>query len=153
MPTPIPGGFGDVPEGFQPMPNGVYDAIISDGDETVVGPDGKKENVGKPMYKWEFTISDEEYEGRKAWLNTTVTEKALPILKSFLKAVGYTDEELNDENFVLDVDDVIGRSCKLVLVQGVNPKTKEKNNSVRRVLPVDFEDEAAVPEATADLPS
>lgn len=152
MPVPIPGGFAGVPEGFQPMPNGVYDAIVSDGVETVVGPDGKAENVGKPMFKWEFTISDEEYEGRKAWLNTTVSEKAMPILKSFLKAVGFTDEELDNENFALDVDDVIGRSCKLVLVQGTNPKTKERNNSVRRVLPVDFEEEAPA-EETADLPS
>lgn len=151
MPVPIEGGFGGVPDGFEPMPRGVYDAVISDGVETVVGPDGKPENVGKPMFKWEFTIQDEEYEGRKAWLNTTVTPRALPILKSFLKAVGYTEEELEDSNFTLDSDDVVGRNCKIVLTVGVNPKTKEKNNSVRRVLPIDFEEEVAA--ETADLPS
>lgn len=138
MPIPIPGGLEGVGTGFEPLPAGIYLAEVSDGEEREAGPDAKY--PGTTYVAWEFTIQDEEYQGRKAWLNTSFTERAKPLLKSFLLGVGYDEETMNANDFEVDIDEIVGRQIKLVLKIGTNPKTKEKNNSVARVLPLDEEE-------------
>ncbi len=143
MGIPIPeGGVAGVKSGFDPMPNGVYEATVSDGDLRTAGEDAK--NPGSQYIAWEFTITEEEYEGRKAWLNTSFVSAAKPMLRMFLEAVGYSESELDNEGFEIEIDEIIGRPLKVVLTKGVNPKTKEPNNSVRRVLPLS-ESEANLP--------
>ena len=135
MAVPIPGGtLENVSDGFEPLPAGTYLATVTDGEERVAGEDAK--NPGSIYFAWEFTIDDEEYVGRKAWQNTSLTEKALPMLKSFLKGVGYTDDEVNSFTEMPEIEDIVGRQCQLVLKVGKNPKTQLANNSVVRVMPL-----------------
>jgi len=141
MPLPVPGSMEGVAVGFEPMPSGVYMAEVTDVDERTAGPDAK--NPGSTYLSVEFTIHDDEYEGRKQWTNVSLTEKALPMLKGFLVGVGYDESEVNAMT-ELDPDDWEGRQCRIVVSEGRNPKTKEKNNSVKRVLPLDG-DESELP--------
>lgn len=142
-PVPVPGGMGDVKEGFEPMPAGTYLAEVSDAEETQATGDGKAP-AGTPIIKLEFTIQEEEYEGRRAWVNLTFTEKAMGVVKGTLKGLGYTEEELADPDLEINAEDLVGRQAKVVLKIGTNPKTQEKNNSVRRVLPLN-EQESELP--------
>jgi len=130
---PIEGGFSDVEDSFDVLPAGVYDAVVLDGEVREAGPNAK--HPGAQYIAWTFRITEPEFENRRAWLNTSLVPEAKPMLKRFLKAAGYTDDELNGESFDLDISDVSGRDVRLVLSQGVNPNTQEPNNSVKRVLP------------------
>lgn len=133
MGIPIPGGFADVQEGFEPIPAGTYAATVFEGEVKEAGPEAK--HPGSQYIAWTFKIQEEPYVGRQAWLNSSLVDKALPMLKRFLKAVGYTDDQLNTPEFELDLDDVKGRECRIVLTVGTNPRTDEPNNSIKRVLP------------------
>ena len=143
MAIPIPGGFANVEDAFAPLPAGTYDAVVFKGELRQAGPDAK--NPGSDYIAWEFNILDEGYDRRKAWQNTSLVEKALPMLKRFLKVVGYTEDELNKDDFELDIDDVVGRKCRLVIVESINPNTDETTHSVKRVLPFGASAESELP--------
>lgn len=72
---------------FEPLSTGIYEADITDIElvEVKNGP-----NKGKPMFKVETTLSDEEYKNRKIWFNVMLFN--LPsgnwFLAQFLKATG-----------------------------------------------------------------
>jgi hypothetical protein len=68
-------------------------------------------------------------------MNTSLVPNALPMLKRFLIAVGYEEEELNATDFEIDIDDVVSKNARLVVVESVNPNTDEKTHSVKRILP------------------
>jgi len=137
-PLPVPGGsLVGVAIGFEPMPSGVYVAEVTDVDERTAGEDSK--NPGSTYLSVEFTVHDEEYEGRKQWQNISLVEKAAPILKSFLIGIGYSEDEVNSMTEV-DYEDWEGRQARIVVGEGTNPKTKEKNNSIKRVLPLTDEE-------------
>lgn len=142
MPVPIPGGLAGVSDGFDPMPKGIYAAEVTDCTVSEATGDGKSPK-GTPVIKWEFTIHEEEYDGRKAWLNNTLTEKAMPIFKGTLRGLGATDEEM-DNLSEFDEDEWIGKQVRIQLKVGVNPKTDQPNNSVVRVLPLS-EEESELP--------
>lgn len=146
MPIPT-GGFAGVDVGFQPLPQGVYTVEVTDGELRKAGEEAK--NPNSEYIAWEFTVQEDddhgdEFEGRKVWTNSSLVEKARPALKEFLVGVGYTVEELDDPDFELDIEEIVGRRCKVMVTVGNNPKTKQPNNSVRRTLPLDS-DEAALP--------
>lgn len=137
MPVPIPGDtLEGIADGFEPLPKGTYDAEVTDCSDETAGEEAK--HPGSTYIKWEFTITEEEYVGRKVWLNTSLTEKALPVFKGVLRGLGYTDEEMNAMS-EFDPDEQLGRQCRVVVTIGKNPKTDEANNSVRRVLPLSDE--------------
>jgi len=53
---------------------------------------------------WELTVSDGEFKGRKGWLNTSFSPKALFKLKEVLENLGLYDDELDidyDEDTML----------------------------------------------------
>jgi len=133
VPIPIPGGFADVEDAFAPLPPGNYHAVVFKGELKEAGENAK--NPGSQYIAWEFNILDEGFEKRKAWMNTSLVPNALPMLKRFLLAVGYEEEELNNTEFGIDIDEVISRECRLVIVESVNPNTDEKTHSVKRILP------------------
>lgn len=130
--------FADVEESdFSPLPRGTYNAVIFECEQTETQNEGKNP-AGTPMLKWTFQITDEEYKNRRAWMNTVLAGGGIGMLKALLKATGqFTDEELNADDFDLDPDDVIGAPVGLVITQGTNPNTGEKNHSVKRVVPAD----------------
>ena len=132
MPIPIPGGFADVEDTFDVLPAGTYSAVVAEGEVREAGPDAK--HPGAQYIAWTFNIEEEGFKNRKAWLNTSLVPEAKAMLKRFLLATGFSDEDLNREDFEFDIDDVTGRRVRLVITQGTNPRTKEKNNSVKRVL-------------------
>lgn len=135
MGIPIPdGGVAGVQSGFEPLPAGIYTAEVSAGELRQAGEDAK--NPGSDYIAWELSITDEEYEGRKCWVNNSFVAAAKPMLRQFLEAVGYDEDALENPDFEIEIDDIIGRTLKVVLTKGVNPKTKEPNNSVRRVEPL-----------------
>lgn len=134
MPIPVAGGLGDVQSGFTPLPAGTYDVEVLDASEETAGPDAK--NPGTPYLKLEFQVTDEEYSGRKVWLNASFSEKARGILKGTLLGLGFTEEELASPDLEIDPEELIGRTAKAVVSEGTNPKTKERNNSVKRLLPM-----------------
>lgn len=133
MPLPLGKEFANVEDNFDVLPAGTYDAVVFSGTLKEAGPNAK--HPGKQYVAWEFNITQEGFEKRKAWMNSSLVPEALPMFMRFLKAVGYDDAELRDPEFELDIQDVCGRPCKLVIVNGTNPATDEPNHSVKRVLP------------------
>ena len=133
MGIPIPGGFADVEDAFAPLPPGTYDAVVFKGELKEAGENAK--NPGSQYIAWEFNILNDGFEKRKAWMNTSLVPNALPMLKRFLIAVGYEEEELNVADFEIDIDEVVSRNARLVVVESTNPNTDEKTHSVKRILP------------------
>lgn len=137
------GGFAGVkPASFEALV-GTFNAVISDGtikesrEDTVQkwAEDNPEEyerlNGEHPGYvAWTFDVTDEGYENRKAWYNTPLTEKGKPILMGFLLGVGYTEEELFDESFNLIIEEVEGRTCKIVC------KEDRKNPGQTKILKI-----------------
>ena len=74
---------------FTPVPKGKYVATVTKAMYTTPQPynDGNTEIQPKPRVEWEYTIAEGQYEGRKLWDNSYISEKALPILKRNLQAL------------------------------------------------------------------
>jgi hypothetical protein len=73
---------------FDPIPTGMYDAIITDIEER----ESKSEkNNGKPYWHVELTIQGGEYDLRKVWANVMLFDGALYSLAQLLKATGHED--------------------------------------------------------------
>jgi len=109
---------------FEPLPEGVYNAVLDGEVEAATGPNGL-------YWKWTFKITDPDYEGRKQFTNTSLSEKALWKLKEVFAAFGVSADT--------DTDDLIGQPVKLVVMQQVIEKGNragEIGNEVRQVLPV-----------------
>ena len=135
----------DVEDAFKPMPAGIYEAEVASITRTKSGPNSKK-YPNTPMLKFEFNITEEPFENRKAWTNVMLVADSLGILKRYLKNLGWSDEELSGElNLPELCEEAEGRACRLQLTVGVNPNTKEPNNSVKSVL--------SATEGSSDLPS
>lgn len=85
--------FADVEGGYEPLPEGEYDAII----EAVEVRDSKSSD--HDYLNWEFKILDEEFEDRRVWGITSLSPKALFRLKDDFVALGIIegDEELDIE--------------------------------------------------------
>jgi hypothetical protein len=110
---------------------------------------------GNPMWVWEFEVIDEPYVGRKLWVNTVLTEKAMWKVGEMFNAFGVPTDT--------DTDELIGETCLLQVSQQVIQKgarTGQMGNNVDRALPTDetaasmkdggSSKPAAAPEAAAD---
>lgn len=149
--SPLPtGGFADVEEssGFDNLPAGTYNAVIYDSEVREAGDDAKY--PGNQYISWELNITEDGYEGRKLWYTTSLATtpkalenrtKVLSMLLGFLKACGYTDEELNAPDFELDPEDLYGTPVKIVV--GIRKWNGEERNNVKRVMPADADASAS----------
>lgn len=82
--------------GFEPVPRNWYNCRISDWEISEVKKEGGKFPAGTPGTRWELTIDDGEFEGRKLWINHWHHAKSVPFLKAFLQATGkFSEDELN----------------------------------------------------------
>lgn len=83
--------------GYEPLPRGWYDCVITDWEASEVKKEGGKFPSGTPGTRWELTVDDgSEHDGRKLWINHWHHAKSIPFLKGFLQATKiFTDEELN----------------------------------------------------------
>lgn len=100
--------FTGVSSGFEKIACGTYLARVE-------GIEEKMSQAGKPYLNWKFNIVGGEYDGRKAFYMTSLAPNALWKLKdTLIKAFGYTKEQLSGA-FELDVTDLIGQECALVV--------------------------------------
>ncbi len=140
MPVPLPDDFSNVKEGFDPLPAGKYLVECTDAEQKTSGPDSK--NPGTPYIAFEFTTQDEEYQGRKVWMNASFSPKALGMTKSAMRALGATDADFAGSE--IDEEQFIGAKCYAIVAVGKNPKTELPNNNVKRLIPLS-EEESELP--------
>lgn len=90
--------------GFEPLPDGAYHVRLADVDTTREGAKG-------PYWSWEFDVvePDSEYEGRKLWNNTSLSEKAAFKMKETYEAF--------DVPLDTDTDDMLGSIVVAVVSQ------------------------------------
>lgn len=142
MPIPVPEGFADANEGFEPIPAGTYTVEVLDAEEGETSGEGKTPK-GTPQMKFEFAVVDDpEWDGRKLWMNATFSPKAMGMTKAALRAMGATDEDFA-EGGELNAETFIGAKCKAIVSIGTNPKLpppNNKNNNIKRLLPLSDEE-------------
>lgn len=115
---------GDAPSGdFEALDDGIYPA-------TLMAVNTDKTGKAGPYWQWEFRIDGpDEVKGRKAWVNTSLSEAALWKMKEIYDALEF---ELDS-----DTDEMCGTACKLVLTQRVIESGSRKGqmgNNVDRVM-------------------
>ena len=120
--------FSGVSDGFEVIPEGIYDAHLEDWDYVE-----QSQSSGKPFLKLEFICDDPDYEGRKFWRNHSAQPQALWALKRTLVRLGADPEDLADE---VDLDDImpnlVGAQCRLDIT--VEEYNGEDRNQVKDVL-------------------
>ena len=122
-------------QSFGAIPGGIYIGRL---DEVTTGT-GKQS--GKPYWSWAFTVvsdadGDEEYAGRKLWINTSLSEAAHFKLKEVFEAFGYTPDS--------DTDEMIGEQIKLLVSETVIEQGARKGqpgNNVDRAIALDDDGE------------
>lgn len=113
---------------FDPIPNGAYEAVVHDIEETEV-KNGK--NAGAPMWAVQFAINGGEYDNRRVFRNYTLVDSSLWAVKQFLVAVGVDPEALGGE-VEIDLNDLIGLPCRVVVRQ--REYEGQKQNDVKQVM-------------------
>ena len=126
--------------GFELIPAGRYNAVITDGEIRESTSDEAK-HPGSEYINWELTISEGDYEGRKQWTNTPISHgthecdewgpNALIGIKALLAATGkWSDEDLAGA-LDFEIDDVLGSTVGISVV--VRDYRGDDVNNVRRV--------------------
>lgn len=101
--------FAEVEGSFQPMPEGQYEVII---DKVEVR---ESKSSDHNYLNWELVVQDDENEGRRLWMITSLSPKALFRLKDVFSALGL-DVEADDFELVWDEEvEVTPQSGPLVL--------------------------------------
>ena len=135
---------------FEAIPAGTYEATVENVELK------QAQHSEFPYLNWSFTITDEEFLGRKVWMTTSLNPKAVWKLQQCFEALGIIDREASaeggDQEFEIDVDDeskilinpeVIGESCMISIsidkyqgrdvnrVDGIVPETAGDNPPIR----------------------
>lgn len=118
---------------YENLPEGRYTVSVVEAEEKV-GNDS-----GKP-YLWlqlAVTGDDDNYANRRLFVNMTYDEEKAFMLVQFLKAIGYTDDELQevsiDENFLKEIiGQEIGVQVKIDPARG----EYAAKNSIKKIFPV-----------------
>lgn len=88
--------FAEVEGGFEPVPEGRYDVIV---DRVEVRESKSSDN---DYLNWEMSIQDDDYEGQKLWMITSLSPRALFRLKDIFVELDICGE---DDEIDLDWDD------------------------------------------------
>jgi len=113
---------------FEPIPPGVYDAIVENVEF------GNSQNSGSPMLTFQFRITDPDYENRMLFYHTVLNkESGLSRLKRLLVRVA-PDVPLNGFNPAKFADEgvILGYPCRLKV--NIRSYKGEKRNNVVDVL-------------------
>lgn len=137
--------------GFDPIPAGTYDAAIYEAkmDEVKNASGEGKLPAGTPMVKVQFKITEGgeegEYYNRRVFRNFIIPpEKGYDKAKAakmkgmfvrFLTAIGYEESEIVSADFDLNLEELAGKECRVVVA--VRPATEEyeAQNEVKGVKP------------------
>ena len=101
--------FSDVQDGFELLPEGNYEAVLSK-IEQKVGRDS-----GKPYVEWTFDLTEDDYPGRKGFYNTSLQPQSLWKLKELLINVFHLDPDSLSGEFDFDEDELVGMPVILVI--------------------------------------
>lgn len=129
---------------FEALPSGKYLVKVTDGELKESGPNAK--HPGSEYINWEFTIQQGDFEDRKVWSNTVVSHgdcdcgeedkfnKALSNIAQLLKVTGVaSDDDLESEDFELEIDDVIGTDLVVTVTQ--REYDDEMRNDIKKYRP------------------
>jgi hypothetical protein len=128
--------FGDVEvREFEPLPVGRHIAKLIAADYVA-----ESARSGEPGVAWQFVVSGGEYDGRKAFANTSLQPQSLWSTQRILMALGRTKEECDALDWDTeepgqiqsDLEALIGSDC--VIVIGHEMYEGAKRQRVRRVL-------------------
>jgi len=126
---------------FEPLPVGRYPAKVSSVEYVA-----ESNRSGEPCVNWEFTVNDGEFQGRKAFLTTSLQvaneaegkKDARWATMRILTALGFTEEEVKSRDGGWDfedpdvVDSLMDRDC--IVSIGHRKFEGETRQQVRRVL-------------------
>lgn len=124
---------------FEAVPAGVYECKLRE----VTPKDGTK----APFWSWEFECVEEEYKGRRFWLNTSLSEAALWKFKEVFKGFGVEPDT--------DTDDLVDEHVMLVISQGIiqaGSRKGEMGNNVDNVRPIGESDDEDGDDGDEDEP-
>jgi len=122
---------------FEPLPIARYDAKVT-GAQFV--PQSQRSE--EPMIAWEYTVDGGEYDGRKAFHNTSLQPQSLWSTQRTLMALGLSKEEVDalewdtedPEKIQSDLDGYVDEARECVIAIGHRRFEGEKRQQVRRVL-------------------
>ena len=120
---------------FEPLPTGKHLSKLSSAE--YVAESGRS---GMPAVAWQFTVTGSEFDGRKAFLNTSLQEQSLWSTQRILVAMGMPKEEVdaldwdtdNPEGIQSDLDELLEGSCVINIGHEMFEGTKRQR--VRKVL-------------------
>ncbi len=128
--------FGDVEiREFDPLPTGRHMAKMSSAE--YVAESGRS---GQPAIAWQYTVDGGEYDGRKAFLNTSLQPQSLWSTQRILSALGMSKEEIDALEWDTDnpagiqgtLDNLLDSACIINIGHEMFEGTKRQR--VRRVL-------------------
>jgi len=128
--------FGDVEvREFAPLPTGRHLAKLSSAE--YVAESGRS---SEPAVAWQYTVDGGEYDGRKAFLNTSLQPQSLWSTQRILIALGMAKEEVDALDWDTDdpagiqssLDELLESPCVIVIGHEMFEGTKRQR--VRRVL-------------------
>lgn len=143
-------------KGFDPVPSGVYAATVYDAEwKETKGGENAKLPAGTAMLSVQFKIDDvtidgTEYKNRRVFGQYPLpgadaiaagydADKADKLKGSFVKmlvAIGYDEKKVMGGKFNLDIEDMKGRECTVVVGrQEYPPNSGEFNNTLKGVKP------------------
>lgn len=105
-----------------PLPASTYNARL----QGVEVREGQK----APYWSWEFKIEDTDYNGRRIWVNTSLSTNAAWKMREVFDAFGADPDT--------DTDELCGQSVRLVVTQRAietGNRAGQIGNNVDRVLP------------------
>lgn len=132
-------GFAGVPDQkeFKPAPSGDYILELVDAEEGGTIQSGP--NAGQPKDSLIFEIVDceeelEEFNGRRIYETVTYGEKAMPRVKTMLKAFGVeVDDSEGAEELEFEWDELLGKKL-MAKIRSV-PEQPDKNDPSKRYPP------------------
>lgn len=103
---------------FEPLPKGRHSAKLSSAEYV---PESKRS--GEPGIAWEFAIEEDDYRGRKGFLNTSLqkqslwaTQRVLVALGMDKKAIDALDWDTDDPATIQDtLNGLVGSDCVIVV--------------------------------------
>lgn len=124
------------------IPNGKYHVRVERFEETETQGG---ENPGTPMFKVGLSVVSGKYENRWVWDNLVVNKGALWKLKSFLLALGISEEEIASEDFWPDEEyaeeNIISKELDVRVGRKPASGEYDEQNKVNGYAPHKFTDE------------